>query len=438
MSNRLRLPTGTPVRLCAPSDGEKGPAGGSLNPLVGGQPTDRSRSLMAVEVVSAWQVAGMTPYQRCSCPTNAVESVFSADCHPAMARMALTARGFPPCSEANGSAGRTGVSAVRPMLRIRSSVGSTIDMHESSFQKRPRSDAELVLDARTALDVRREALALLGEIARAVIAFRRGIVRQVENPPRVVRHVCLRGMRRVAVEEEHVAGLGWHGDEAEALHLPRIERPPLRADEPGDPRAIAHFQATVLDARLIDGDHGGDEHARIARPAGLLVLVRLEPGAARHLEIDLLLEQAGGCPEELIHRLAQPAIAHEGIEARMVRAEILYTLDDAHAGIAQARLAIDHVLARLFRSRHQFIGPACERLDLRGSDETAGQEPALLAVDRHLLRGEDRKWRVGRRGGAVFAGRDVKHRPFPGVAAGSPVALAQHRLGNRSRSKADR
>src|SRR5262249_22561251 len=137
-------------------------------------------------------------------------------------------------------------------------------------------------------------------------------------------------MRCVAVEEEHVARLGWHRDEAEALHFRRIERPPLGANESGDPRATAHLQATVLNGRLIDRNHGGDKYTRIARPAGLLVLMRLEPGAARHLEIDLVLEQAGGCPEELVHRLAQPAIAHEGIEAGMVRAEILDTLDDAH------------------------------------------------------------------------------------------------------------
>src|SRR5262245_60413002 len=151
-------------------------------------------------------------------------------------------------------------------------------------------------------------------------------------------------MRRVAVEEEHIAGLGWHGDEAEALHLRHIERLPLRANELGEPRAIAHFQATILNGRLIDRDHGGDKHARIARPPGLLVLMRLESGAAGHLEIDLFLEQAGGFPKELIHRLAQPASPHEGIEPRMVRAEILYTLDDAHAGITQAWLAIDMCL----------------------------------------------------------------------------------------------
>jgi hypothetical protein len=48
------------------------------------------------------------------------------------------------------------------------------------------SDAELVLDAGPALHVGREALALLGEIARAVVAFRRGVVRQIENPARAV------------------------------------------------------------------------------------------------------------------------------------------------------------------------------------------------------------------------------------------------------------
>src|SRR3546814_1575263 len=41
---------------------------------------------------------------------------------------------------------------------------------------------------------------------------------------------------------------------------------------------------------------------RIARPAGLLILMRLESAAARQLEVDLFLEQAGGFPQELFDR----------------------------------------------------------------------------------------------------------------------------------------
>jgi hypothetical protein len=62
------------------------------------------------------------------------------------------------------------------------------DDHKNALlrvRRTAESDAELVLDAVTALDVGREALALLGEIARAVVAFRRGVVRQIENPPLV-------------------------------------------------------------------------------------------------------------------------------------------------------------------------------------------------------------------------------------------------------------
>src|SRR5215813_7382990 len=57
------------------------------------------------------------------------------------------------------------------------------------------SHAKLVFDAGAALDIRREAGALLGEIARAVVSRRRGVVGQIENPPRAMRHVRLRGMR---------------------------------------------------------------------------------------------------------------------------------------------------------------------------------------------------------------------------------------------------
>src|SRR5262245_17792043 len=155
-------------------------------------------------------------------------------------------------------------------------------------------DAKRVLDAGTALDVRREALTLLGEIARPVVAFGGGIVRQIQNPPRPVRQIRLGRMRHVAVEEEHVAWLGRDGDEAEVLHLYYFEWSPFRANKSGESRAIAHLQAAVLKRRRIDRDHGCEKHWRITRPAGLLVLVRLEPGAARHLEVDLVLEEAGG------------------------------------------------------------------------------------------------------------------------------------------------
>src|SRR3546814_11593344 len=74
---------------------------------------------------------------------------------------------------------------------------------------------------------------------------------------------------------------------------------------------------------------------RIARPAGLLILMRLESAAARQLEVDLFLEQAGGFPQELFDRSTQSAVANQIVERRMIRTEILDPLADAARVIQQ-------------------------------------------------------------------------------------------------------
>ncbi len=62
------------------------------------------------------------------------------------------------------------------------------------------SHSEAILDPGLALNVRREAGALVGKIARSVIAVRRGVVGEVEDATRTVGAVGFGGVRRIAVE----------------------------------------------------------------------------------------------------------------------------------------------------------------------------------------------------------------------------------------------
>src|SRR5208282_6228994 len=90
----------------------------------------------------------------------------------------------------------------------------------------------------------------------------------------------------------------------------------------------------------------GDKQRCVAGPSCLLVLMRLETCTARHLEVDLLLEQYRRPAEHLLDGRLQSAAANEFIEANMIRAEIFDALQDASLCVKQARLAIDHLLTR--------------------------------------------------------------------------------------------
>src|SRR4051794_12574290 len=72
------------------------------------------------------------------------------------------------------------------------------------------SDAEDVGLARLALDIGREVLVLVGVVALAMIAVRPPVPGDVEDAPALAREVRSRSVRRVAVEEDDVAGLGRH------------------------------------------------------------------------------------------------------------------------------------------------------------------------------------------------------------------------------------
>src|ERR1700678_3663601 len=98
-------------------------------------------------------------------------------------------------------------------------------------------------------------------------------------------------MGYVAVEKQHVAGLCRYRLEIEVPYFLGGQWGPFAPDQPGLARAGCHFQAAIFDRRSIDGDHRRDEQGCIGRPSSLLILMRFESSAARHLEIDLLLEE---------------------------------------------------------------------------------------------------------------------------------------------------
>src|ERR1700678_4604086 len=98
-------------------------------------------------------------------------------------------------------------------------------------------------------------------------------------------------MGYVAVEKQHVAGLCRNRLEIEGPHFLGGPWGPFTPDQPRLARAGCHFQAAIFDRRWIDGDQRRDEQGGIGRPPSLLILMRFESSAARHLEIDLLLEE---------------------------------------------------------------------------------------------------------------------------------------------------
>lgn len=207
------------------------------------------------------------------------------------------------------------------------------------------------------------------------------VVGEVEDPARFRCEVGFGGMGDVAVEEQHVAGFRGHVGQREAGHLLRGEGAPFVADQPREARGVGHPEASVLLRRAVDADEGGEEEWRIGGPAGLLVLMRFEAGAA----------------EELGGGVGQAAAAHEAVEAFVKGAEILDPLDHALAFVEQAVLAIDPVAARGFRGGGQLLGSAGDPHGFLGRVEAARGEPAGSHVMREAL-GREGAFRDGKGG----------------------------------------
>ena len=150
-----------------------------------------------------------------------------------------------------------------------------------------------------------------------------------------------------------------------------------------------HLEAAVLDRRLVDRDHGADEVARIALPPGLGILVRLEAGTARHLEIDLLLEEDGLLAEKLGDRRPQGR-AQPG-EASVERRDLLDPVDQGAAGRKPAVLVIDPVPARFFRQRRELLGPTVDQGQVGGVECTGDDDEAVPVEPLDLLAAQHRR-----------------------------------------------
>src|SRR5262249_6646801 len=131
-----------------------------------------------------------------------------------------------------------------------------------------------------------------------------------------------------------------------------------------------NLEATILRGRVVDRDKDGDEEGGVAGPAGLLILVRLETVAPRHLEIDLVLEHDRGLTEKLSRGVAQQPM-EQPIESGMKRAEVLDTLHKARPSVDEAELAVHHVSARHFRRVEELRRPAVQIGDHRAIEQAA-------------------------------------------------------------------
>src|SRR5882757_4916112 len=158
-------------------------------------------------------------------------------------------------------------------------------------------------------------------------------------------------MRNEAVEEDHVTGRSRHRLQFEPA---LIQWAPFLADEALPIAAGRDLQTAVVQGRRIERHHGADEDRRIATPAGLLVLMRLEAPASRHLEIDLVLEEHYRTAHQRTDPTRQRTVANQPFKTCMEGREIFDPLNDPPPGLGQAVLAINPMSAGLLRRGLQF------------------------------------------------------------------------------------
>ena len=104
---------------------------------------------------------------------------------------------------------------------------------------------------------------------------------------------------------------------------------------------------------------------------------------ARHLHIDLFLEQDGLAAKQLRNRFDQTALPHQGIESVMIGADVLDSGHDLSRTLDNAVLVIDRVPARHLGPGQDFVRPARNIVDGRGVKHPPRYEIAVLpeAVD---------------------------------------------------------
>ena len=116
-----------------------------------------------------------------------------------------------------------------------------------------------------------------------------------------------------------------------------VQRGPLLSEQAFPVSPGRHFQAAVFQRGRVNRDHRCDENRRIAAPAGLLILVRLEAGSAGHLEVDFVFEQHDRAAHQC-GRPAQPerAVPDQRVKFGVKRAEIFDPLNHATPWFGQA------------------------------------------------------------------------------------------------------
>jgi hypothetical protein len=144
------------------------------------------------------------------------------------------------------------------------------------------------------------------------------------------------------------------------------------------------LETAVLDSGVVDAHERGQEERGEDRPARLLILMRLEAGPARHLEVDLVLEERHRPTEQGRGDLREPP-REQRAEALVVRLEILDAVPDSGPRLGAVRLPVDHVTARHFRPGGELIGPRAETRGLRGREQPGEDEETVACVAGALL-----------------------------------------------------
>ena len=129
------------------------------------------------------------------------------------------------------------------------------------------------------------------------------------------------------------------------------------------------LEAAVLQGGGVDAHERGEEKGGVDRPARLLVLMRLEAVAARHLEVDLVLEERDRPAEQRGRHFGERAPVEHARGSRRGTGRGSRCGSHPAPRLVAVGLPVDHVPVAHLRPGADLVGPLGEPRGLRGGEE---------------------------------------------------------------------
>ena len=185
-------------------------------------------------------------------------------------------------------------------------------------------------------------------------------------------------MRHPGVEHDHVARPREDRRDVERVHDAGAQRAVgILRQEDARAGVARELEAAVVDREGVDGGHQRHVLVDAEVDVGRRVLVRRESGAARQLEVDLVLEQHDGLADAVGEQPEHARAGEERGKPLVIRDEVLDAGEHLRRRVTAAALVVAHPAAGHLGPGGDLVGPHGEVARHLVAEEGSEPEPPV-------------------------------------------------------------